>query len=126
MVPETTSQVAIPLSKRKIILLCLGSCAFVAAAAWMLSTAKQQSALDATLMTGVAWAGMLFFGLCGAYALFKLFDQRAGLIIDADGIIDNSSAVAAGRIVWSDVTGVRVCETYGQAFLVIEVSDPQK
>jgi hypothetical protein len=119
-------QAAIPLSRLKILLLSLGSWAFVTIGGWMLDTATREASLEAIFLGGVGVAGILFFGLCGAYALFKLFDPRPGLIIDANGITDNSSAVAAGRIPWADVTDVRAWGTSGQWFLVIDVIDPQK
>ncbi|MSU76948.1 MAG: hypothetical protein EXS16_02515 [Gemmataceae bacterium] len=125
MIPDSLPAVAIPLNKAKIVLLCLGSCAFVGAGIWMWHIAETASTLDAIWLTGVGLANVSFFGLCGVYGLLKLFDFRPGLTIDAEGIVDNSSAVAVGRIPWNDVKGFRICEISGQRFVVIEVFNPE-
>jgi hypothetical protein len=73
-----------------------------------------------------AVGGVPFFGLCAIYALFKVVDSRPGLIIDRQGIVDNSSAVAAGRILWHEVVDLEVSEIKGQRFITIEVVDPKR
>jgi hypothetical protein len=118
--------VIIRLSKRKVGLLLLGAVAFVAGSIWIWYIADSQSRYDPLYMKGVAVAGASFFGLCGVYGCYKLFDTRPGLIIDDGGIVDNSSAVAAGRIPWNEVSGLKISEIAGQRFLVIEVINPQK
>jgi hypothetical protein len=50
----------------------------------------------------VALVGTLFFGLCGVYAIVKLFDRRPGLILDHEGIVG------------------------AQSFLTIDVRDPRR
>jgi hypothetical protein len=55
-----------------------------------------------------------------------LFDRKPGLIIDCQGLIDNFSAVAAGRIPWDEITGYRIASMHRQCMLVIDVTDPQK
>jgi hypothetical protein len=77
-------------------------------------------------MKAVAIAGVSFFGLCAIYGCFKVFDTRPGLIIDDQGFVDNSSAVAAGRILWDEVVSLNVSEIAGQRFITILVVDPQK
>jgi hypothetical protein len=115
-------QLAVPLSRRKLVLVLLGCCAFVAIGAWMISMAKDEG----IVVAGAGLASILCFGLGGVYALFKLFDPRPALIIDAEGIIDNSSAVSVGRVRWDEITGVGTCQDKGQRFLVIGVIDPEK
>src|SRR5262245_14098871 len=126
MNPDATPEITIPQSKSKVALLLLGSAAFVGGSIWIWSVADSQTRFSPLFLKGVAGAGVCFFGLCGLYGFVKLFDGRPGLIIDAEGIVDHSSAVAAGRIPWEEVTGIRVSEIAGQRFLVIEVVDPQK
>jgi hypothetical protein len=74
----------------------------------------------------IAIACIAFFGLCGLSALFKLFDFSPGLVIDAEGIVDNSSGVSAGRIPWSDIRGFTVTTVQGQRFLTVKVANPKK
>jgi hypothetical protein len=77
-------------------------------------------------MKAVAIAGVSFFGLCALCGCFKVFDTRPGLIIDDQGIVDNSSAVGAGRILWDEVVALNVSEIAGQRFITIVVADPEK
>ena len=93
-----TERILIPLSKTKIGLLLGGSGVFVAASLWLWNHADEIPHHNALYVEVVAIAGIGFFGLCGLYALFKLFDTEPGLIVDAEGIVDNSSAVSAKRI----------------------------
>jgi hypothetical protein len=43
-----------------------------------------------------------------------------------DSDVDNSSAIAAGRIPWADIRGFEVQTVQNQRFLTIEVYDPEK
>src|SRR5207237_703519 len=49
-----------------------------------------------------------------------------GLIIDEQGIVDNSSGVSAGRIPWSEIKAFHVTTLQKQRFVTIEVQDPMK
>lgn len=123
---KRNDEIVIPLSKAKVALLLFGALAFVAVSIWIWSIADTQNRLNPLFVKGVALAGISFFGLCGLYSCIKMFDNKPGLVIDAQGIVDNSSAVAAGRIPWDDIVGVKVYSIAGQKVLVIEVLDPQK
>lgn len=122
---DATSKIMIPLSKGKIALLLLGSVGFVVLSLWLWSVADTQ-ALASLFLRLLAVSGIAFFGLCGIFACIKLFDGRPGLIIDDEGIVDNSSAAAVGRIPWNEITGIRVSEISGHLILTIDVIDPQK
>jgi hypothetical protein len=69
---------------------------------------------------------VFLFGASAVYTIAKLFDGKPGLVLGPTGLMDNSSAVAAGFIPWSDVTGVKVFWFGIQRFLVIRVADPEK
>jgi hypothetical protein len=90
------SEVVIPLSKSKIALLLFGAVAFVAACVWIWSFADREP--DPLFVKGVAATGIVFFGLCAIVSCIKLLDGRPGLIIDGEGIVDNSSGGSARRI----------------------------
>ena len=61
--------------------------------------------------------------LAAIYGCIKIFDSKPGLVIDAEGLIDNSSAAAAGRIPWTDIGGVNVFTMHRQRMLTIELRD---
>jgi hypothetical protein len=117
--------IAIPLSKRKLVLAIFGCVTFVAAGVWMWSIADTQSRVDLIAMKAAGIASIGFFGLCGIYVCIKTLDRRPGLIIDEDGIVDRSSAVAVGRIWWDEVRALRVSGILSQSFVTVEVFDPQ-
>ena len=86
----------------------LGAVAFVLASIWLINFADNQERYDPTLVTAIGYAGLTFFGLAGLYIFYKLFDSKPGLVIDKDGIYDNSSAAAGHLIEWEIITGLRV------------------
>lgn len=116
---KTSDQILVPLSKVKIVLILLGSVVFVGIGVWIWTDSN-----DAFSLT-VAAAGGGFFGLCGLYALLKLFDAAPGLIIDAEGIVDNSSGTSAGRIRWSEIRSFKVTTVSHQRLLTIELQNPE-
>jgi hypothetical protein len=123
---DAPAELVIRLSKSKLVLLILGAVAFVGASVWIWSISEIQTRFDPLFVKAIAVAGVSFFGLCAIYGCFKVFDFRPGLIIDDQGIVDNSSAVAAGRILWHEVIGLKVSEIARQRFITIEVVDPKR
>lgn len=124
-------ETVIALSKGKNVLLTLGALAFVAGGAWMVSLDADQIRSAGLLRSPllfqvVGWVAIGFFGLCGAIALRKLFDDRPGLVLHAGGLVDNSSGVSAGAVPWSDIAGFSVFSFSGQRSLVIQVRDPDR
>lgn len=132
-VMATTDELVIGFSKNKIIFLIVGGCAMVAASAWLLllddeyiRTSLGPFPRNPLFIHAVALVGIVLFGLCGVYAIKNLFDKKPGLVLNSSGIIDNSSAFAAGFIPWSDILGA---EEYmlskKQKMLVIKVINPE-
>jgi len=119
----STQETTIKLSKGKIILLTLGSMAFVVTGIWMWSFTDMD--MDALLYKVVALAAILFFGMTGIYGLTKIFDNKPGLIINEHGLLDNSSAVSGNLIKWSDIEGFDLLQVSTTKFLLIFVKNPQ-
>lgn len=122
----STDSVVIPLSRSKLVLVMIGAIAFVAVSAWMWVAASQQTDASSQLIQVLAVVGGLFFGACALYAVVKCFDRRPGLILDPQGIVDHSSALAVGLIPWHEILEVQVVRVMNQKFLSILVSDPEK
>ncbi len=125
------NQIEIPLGKKKITILIIGSALFVVGGIWM--------ALDAEKFipnifgidnpsTIRFWgiSGIVFFGLAMIYGITKLFDKKAGLILNADGITDNTNAASIGLIEWTDITGIRTEQIMSTKFLLIDIEEPEK
>ncbi len=123
------------LSKTKIILLIVGSIAFVCAAIYMISLDDAQILAsrynrrffnNPFLVHSIGWAGAVFFSLCAAVGIKKFFDKKPGLIFSSSGMTDNSSGLSAGHIPWNEITGFKIFEVSGQKMLVVLLKTPEK
>ena len=120
--------IEIPLSKKKLILTLTGAIAFVAIGCWFLIDPPQISNPvfgDPTLLFITGLVSIVFFGLVAVVAIRKLPDNKAGLTINDQGIIDNSSGVGAGLVLWSDIEEIRVSQVMNQKFMMFIVKNPQ-
>src|SRR5918993_1464443 len=61
-----------------------------------------------------SYAGIPFFGLCLAYAIYRLCIPKPAVIISDEGIFDNASAVGAGMLRWEEVAEVFPYDFVGQ------------
>ena len=76
------------------------------------------------IIPGIAgWIGILFFGFAGGWYLSRLFSNRKSLILDQEGLLDNSSGIPAGRIGWDQISRVEIVSVNNQRFVGIDVVD---
>lgn len=123
-------RIEIALSKTKMRAALAGCLGFVALSVWLLSVDEPlpflpevfDSAFAVNLVGGI---GLAFFGLCGVMVGRKLFDRRPGLVIDHEGLDDNASGVAVGRIPWRDIAGFDDYQLQGQSMVVVRLRDPE-
>ena len=122
-------------SKKKMILIILGSLAFVAIGIWILtwnaadiSTGKSYRLFmnSPALAYTLGVLAIIFFGGLGAFVAKKIFDKKPGLILNSEGIIDNASIASPGFIPWSKITGISVFEMNKQKSLIVHLTDPKK
>jgi len=121
----------INLSKKKVLLLIAGSCAFVAGGLWMLlmdsSEIRSQHRFNNPLMVhGIGAICIVLFGLAGVWGIRKLFDKKPGLVLSAAGMLDNTGALSVGLIPWSEIVGFETFEVYKTKMLIVQVADPEK
>ena len=93
---------------------------------WLIDIADTQGRYASIYVKGVSVLAIGFFGLCGLYGLYKLFDRSPGLVLDREGIMDNSSGVPAGRVAWREIRDIQIMSVSGQRLLAFIVSDPEK
>jgi hypothetical protein len=123
----------IELSRARLALMILGALLMAGLGGWMM-VADAQSSLIVTLRRFappeavhlIGGAGVLFFGGCAVYAVRKLFDRKPGLILNAAGLVDNSSAVAAGFIPWSEISGVSMLVLGRQRMVSVHLVNPER
>lgn len=123
-----TGQIEIPLSKKKLVLLLVGSLVFVIAGIWFLvNPPKINNPFfgNPTFILIISIVAILFFGLMAFFIARKLPENKPGLIIDQEGLIDNSSALSPGKIPWSDIVNISVIEISRQKLILLEVKNPQ-
>lgn len=122
----TTNQdnIVIKLSKTKLVLLSAGAVAFVFAGLWLMTIADSQTRFDALFVKAICIASISISGLSAVYGLAKLFDNEAGLTLNQSGLLDNSSAVSAGEIKWTDIASFEIIQMKSTRFLLIFVSNP--
>jgi hypothetical protein len=121
--------IMIPLSKRKLFMLLIGSVLFVVAGVFFLikpATFLSPLMQNERFIAIIGSAAILFFGFCAVFAAKKMFDNRPGLIIDQLGITDNSSGVGGGVIPWNEIDGISTAQVQSQRFILVMVSDPDK
>lgn len=125
---ESGQRIEIALSKSKIVLMLLGALTFVAIGLWFViapPTIKNSFWNNPTKVSIIGYASIIFFGLCAFFFIRKLPDNKAGIIIDDTGLIDNSSGLSAGHILWSDIENFSVTEIHRQKLIMLHVKNPQ-
>ncbi len=124
-------ETVIKLSKIRIILLLLGALMFVALGVWFL-TMDPESAKDlfdtSTMLEVylISLATIGFFGACGVIGFKKLLDKSPGIILNAEGIWNNSGGLSADFVKWSDVSGIEEYQIEKQNFIAVHVKSPNE
>jgi len=127
---SANDELAIKLSKGRIILLILGSCAFVAVGVWMFSMLPEDLKdmppffRNLLFIHTVGILSIVFFGMTGVFGIKKFFDRKAGLVFNSAGIFDNSSGISAGYIPWTEILGTKIYEMVNQKMLIILLANP--
>ena len=123
-------EIIIPLSRNKILLIFLGCLMFVVFGIWFLNDPEKFAngsyrPRSSEFIQIVGIVSLAFFGICGIFAFKKLFDKKEGLIINKDGITDNSSGTSVGLIKWNDIIDIGIAQVHSQKFIMIKVSNPE-
>ena len=122
-------QIEIPLSKKKMVLTLLGAIGFIVIGLWfIINPPKISNPIfgNPTVIFISGLASILFFGLVAITISRKFSDKTPGLIINRQGVTDNSSGVSAGIIPWTDIQEIRVSQVMNQKFLMFIVGNPQE
>lgn len=113
-------------SKRKMILLLLGSLLFVIGGVFIIYTSYNvNNNADHTKAFILGGASILFFGLGVVISLIKLFSSKPALIISSRGITDNTTVTNVGFIPWRDIVRFESIKIVSNNFIVIYVNNPQ-
>lgn len=66
----------------------------------------------------IAYFGTLFI------LYLKVAARKVALIIDKEGIVDRSSFVGVGRILWSQISGIKTHESNSASYVLVFVNEP--
>ncbi len=122
-------KIEIPLSKLKILILLVGSVIFVLLGvvfSFSPHTFITSRFSNPQLILIIGIIAALFFGLTTIFLIRKLFDRKAGLTFDQNGIIDNSSGTSVGRIHWVDIQGIDTLQIASTKFVLLITNQPEK
>ena len=109
------------ISVRKLILLFLGSVAFVIIGIWIAGV------FDLPPKLGKEWAGWLsiaFFGPCSVVIFFRLFDDDDQVSISSQGIY--LKQWSAGTIPWSEISDVTIWAYKEQKSIILHLRNPER
>jgi hypothetical protein len=74
-------------------------------------------------MVVVGIFSMIFFGFGFIYFLYRLMNRQPSIIMNKEGIIDNSSYFGAGRLKWTEIQDIKLHRFKGQKFIGLELHD---
>jgi hypothetical protein len=126
---NSSKKIEIHLSKSKLTLLFLGSAVFVGLGIWFVVNPPEISNPvlgNPTTIFIIGLASILFFGLAGFFTLKKMENKSPGLVISDEGVFDNTTAVNAGLIPWTDVLEIKETKVANQTFINLVVKNPQE
>jgi hypothetical protein len=123
-------KIEIPLSKNKLFLVIGCSIVFVVLGVWLYTNEFKEHSFrllrNPMVVKGSGILAILFFGATGFFGIKKFFDKKVGLIIDSNGITDNSNASSVGLIEWNDISDLVTKQVMSTKFLLIYVTNPEK
>ena len=119
---EQKEQIIIPTSSRFILLGLLGSILFVVIGIVMFNSEPSRK-YSSTFLQSWGLIGIAFFSLTSMYCLKKLFDNKPGLIIDENGIWNNSSIISNHTIQWSELKGASLTKIGKEKILFLYFKD---
>ena len=123
------TQIEIPRSKKKMIFMLIGSFVFVLIGVWIIvaQPTVKNIFFNNLIVKNISGAlAIIFFGIIAISIGRKLPQKAAGLIINDDGIFDNSSAIPAGFIYWTEISNISVINIANQKLLMIGIKNPEE
>ncbi len=125
---DASGKIVIQLSKSKLFLLFLGAATFAGIGFWfIIAPPKIDLPLfgNPTIIFIVGLACIVFFGIMGYFIFKMLGDKSPGLVISAEGVFDNSSAISVGLVPWTDILEIKETKVVNQTFISLIVKNPQ-
>ncbi len=125
---NSTDSVVIPLSKGKLWLAAVGCVIFIILGfffvlrPWYLRSPFIHSLW---IIRGIGFISLIVFGYFLGAHIPKLRDRSPGLVIDASGILDNSTSVGNFHIGWDEILDVRQTKISFNKYMVVVIKNPE-
>jgi hypothetical protein len=123
------NRIEIYTSKKKSILMLIGSIIFVVLGIWLLMNAYNFTgwkARNPILTQGIGVISIIFFGLGIFIGVKRLIKSELALIIDSKGLNVNPKKSLNEYIEWKDVLGFREIKIQSTRILIIGVKNPDQ
>lgn len=121
-------RVEIYASKKKAILMLIGSMVFVALGIMMFINADYSTGIrnyNPVLLRGFGILGVLFFGLGVYIGVKRLIKKEIAIIIDSKGINVNPKQSESDFIEWNDISGFEEIRIQSQKIIIIGLMNPE-
>jgi hypothetical protein len=112
------NEVAIYPKKVKLVAIAIGALVFVILGFYVAQN-RAPMGLPLWKIVVISYVGIPFFGLCLVYAIYRLLVPKPAVVISAEGIFDNASAVGAGMLRWEEIADIFAYDFMGQRMLGI-------
>lgn len=125
-----SEELVVHASKTKALLLLLLAIGFVLSGLWFLSLDREFIEArgrynNPTIIYGIGWATVSFFGLAVVAIVWRLVSAKPGLTLSKDGV--KIYAFSQDTFLpWQDITGLSVYEIHRNKMLVLNLKDPEK
>jgi hypothetical protein len=121
------NSIEIPFSKWKLLLAVAASALFVVLGIFLLfiwsEEAGSSNPMAKKIIGGIL---IVFFGAVSAFGFVKMLSKKCALLINDEGIIDNTTASSFGLIKWKNITGFKIEEMMSRQYLVIQVNNGEE
>lgn len=119
--------IEIPFSKWKLLLAIVASTLFVVLGVFLLFIWSEDTGATNPLAKKITGGVLIaFFGAISAVGFVKMFSKKCALLINDDGILDNTTANSFGLIKWENITGFKIEEMMSRNYLVIQVNNSEE
>jgi hypothetical protein len=125
---NSTDQIIIPHSRKKILLLFLVSVGFVALGIYLLLISESWNYLPLLpiLIKAVGIASIAFCGLCAIFYARMLLNIPPSLVLDSTGMVCNAIGYPTCKISWRDITRIRKTRVLFYNYVTLDLLEPEK
>jgi hypothetical protein len=118
------NSIEIPFSKWKLLIAVAASALFVGLGVFLLFVWSEEPGSSNPMAKKIIGGILIvFFGAVSAFGFVKMLSKKCALLINDEGILDNTTASSFGLIKWENITGFKIEEMMSRKYLVIHVNN---